>query len=266
MFAVDHVLVSDALLDAPFCCALSACGGGCCVDGDRGAPLLPEERAELERALPIVGPKLRPEAHAVIGREGVWEGNDKEGYATTTVEGKECVFVVYRKDVAVCALQEAHLAGTLAFEKPISCHLFPVRVETYGEGDTRVEVLNVERIDMCKPAIPHGRRLGLQLAEFLSRPLARRYGDAWLARFRDALRERREVLGIGPADDAPARAASGEAAPGRGAAPISADAPGARPLAPEADEPAASGAPRAVPIPGASGPVPAGNDAAPREP
>ena len=203
MFAVDHVLVSDALLDAPFCCALSACKGGCCVEGDRGAPLPPEERAELERALPIVGPRLRKEAHEVIGREGVWEGNEREGYATTTIGGRECVFVVYRKGTAVCALQEAHLAGKLAWEKPISCHLYPIRVETYGEGESRVEVLNVETIEMCAPAIPHGRRLGVQLAEFLARPLERRYGAEWVARFRHALAERRRDVGIGPADDRP---------------------------------------------------------------
>ncbi|MEL6615830.1 MAG: hypothetical protein AAFQ43_08835, partial [Bacteroidota bacterium] len=140
----------------------------------------------------------------------------------------------------------------------------PVRVETYGEGDSRVEVLNIERIDLCEPAIPHGRGLGLQLAEFLSRPLARRYGADWLERFRAALRERRALLGIGPTDEAPARQATGQASPRRGTAPISADAPGAR------RSPEASGAtretPRTVPIPGASGPVPAGNGPDAREP
>ena len=209
MFAVDHVLVSDALLDAPFCCALSACKGSCCVEGDRGAPLLPEERAELERALPIVGPRLRKEAHDVIGKEGVWEGDAREGYATTTVEGRECVFVVYRKGVAVCALQEAHLQGKLAFEKPVSCHLYPVRVEAYGEGESRVEVLNYESIEMCRPALPHGRRLGVQLAEFLERPLERRYGAEWVARFRETLAQRRRDVGVGPAAPRPAAETAG---------------------------------------------------------
>jgi len=214
MFAVDHVLVSDALLDAPFCCSLSACKGSCCVEGDRGAPLLPEERAELERALPIVGPRLRKEAHDVIGKEGVWEGNEREGYATTTVAGNECVFVVYRKGTAVCAIQEAHQQGKLDWEKPVSCHLYPVRVEAFGEGESRVEVLNYEQIEMCAPGIPHGRRLGLQLADFLSRPLARRYGDDWLVRFKAALRERREILGIGPTGDSSPEASGGDGASG----------------------------------------------------
>ena len=220
MFAVDHVLVSDALLDAPFCCALSACGGGCCVEGDRGAPLEPEERRELERALPIVGPQLRPEAHEVIGREGVWEGTDREGYATTTVDGGECVFVAYReggpggRPIAVCAIQEAHVQGKLDWEKPLSCHLYPIRVETYGEGESRVEVLNYERIGMCDPAVPHGQGLGLQLADFLARPLARRYGEDWVRRFNAALQARRRELGIGPSPESGASGAVPVAAPG----------------------------------------------------
>ena len=223
MFAVDHVLVSDALLDAPFCCALSACGGGCCVEGERGAPLDAHERAELERALPIVQHRLTDAARRTIAAEGVWEGDERRGYATTTVENEACVFVAYRKGgprggpVAVCSIQEAHAEGKLEWEKPLSCHLYPVRVETYGEGPDRVEVLNVERIGLCAPAEPHGRRLGLQLAEFLARPLTRRYGADWVARFQATLAARREALGVG----VPARVPVRQTPPEPGAAPVS---------------------------------------------
>ncbi|MFN3596959.1 MAG: DUF3109 family protein [Rubricoccaceae bacterium] len=192
MFAVDHVLVTDALLDAPFACHLGACLGGCCVHGDRGAPLEPEERAALEAALPAVEAHLRPEARAVIAREGVWEEDAAGTYATTTVRGRECVFVVYVHGVAKCALQQAYHEGRIGFEKPISCHLFPVRVERYGEGEGAVEVLNYERIELCRPAVRHGRRTGMQLAAFLERPLTRLYGEAWYARFRAALDDRRQ--------------------------------------------------------------------------
>ena len=207
MFAVDHVLVSDALLDAPFACNLGACLGACCVHGDRGAPLEANEREALEDALPVVERRLRPEARAEIARRGVWEGDEREGYSTTTVRDRECVFVVYdrvgRRDVAKCALQGAFWEGKLGFEKPLSCHLYPVRVERYGEGADAVEVLNVERIDLCVPAVPHGERTGTQLAAFLERPLARRYGAAWVARFRETLRQRRLDVGIGPQDGGP---------------------------------------------------------------
>ncbi|GAB5536372.1 MAG: DUF3109 family protein [Rubricoccaceae bacterium] len=201
MFAVDHVLVSDALLDAPFSCNLGACLGGCCVVGDSGAPLEPNERDDVELALDVVRPRLRPDALATIDQKGPWTGSEREGYAVTTVNGAECVFVVYEKGVAKCAIQQAHWRGQLEFEKPLSCHLYPIRVETYGEGEDAVEVINYESIDMCRPAIPHGRRTGTQLAGFLAHPLSRRYGSEWVERFQTALAERRDALDIQPETD-----------------------------------------------------------------
>ncbi|HYE96845.1 MAG TPA: DUF3109 family protein, partial [Rubricoccaceae bacterium] len=124
MFAVGPVLVSDAVLDAPFACALGKCRGACCVQGVRGAPLEPEERAQLEAALPVVWDRLRPAAQATILREGTWERDAEDGsFAVMTVGGNECVFAVFRGGVAKCAIQEAHREGLLAFPKPISCHL-----------------------------------------------------------------------------------------------------------------------------------------------
>ena len=218
MFAVGPVLVTDDLLDAPFCCALSACKGACCVEGERGAPLLPEERAEVEAAWALLAPKLRPEARrAVEAAGGAWEGDADAGYATVTVgavmkqrEGAgACVFVTYDKaGVAGCAIQQAHQAGRFGWPKPVSCHLFPIRVETYPDVDgAPLHVLNVERIGLCEPAIPHGRRQGIQLADFVLGPLARRFGEAWADQFRTALAERRAALGIHPGSDAAAPSA-----------------------------------------------------------
>lgn len=190
MFAVDDILISDAVLDAPFTCHLGRCQGGCCVHGDRGAPLEPDERAALERALPAVARDLRPEALDAIEQDGVWTEEEPGEYATTCVEGRECVFVVYEGKVAKCALQQAYHAGRLDFEKPISCHLFPIRIEQVGGA----EVLNYEQIDLCAPAVAHGRRQGVQLYDFLRAPLTRKYGPAWYDAFRDACVERAAVL------------------------------------------------------------------------
>ena len=199
MFAVDHVLVSDAVLDAPFACHLGACHGACCVHGDSGAPLEPEERAVLERVLPHVEGDLRPEAREAIRRAGVWEEVAPGDYATTCVDDRECVFVVYDGPVAKCAIQQAYHAGRVDFEKPISCHLFPLRVERHGEGDDAVEVLNYERSALCRPAVRHGRRTGVQLAAFLEKPLTRRYGPRWYQKFREAVAARRLALADAPA-------------------------------------------------------------------
>ena len=192
MFVVDPILVSDELVDAPFTCQLSACLGGCCVQGEAGAPLEPEERAALEAVLPVVRDRLRPEALAVIEAHGVWEETAPGHYVTTCVNGAECVFVQYEGAVAKCAIQQAYREGTVSFEKPISCHLFPIRVHTYGE----VETLNYEQIDLCDPACTFGARTGMQLVDFLKPPLVRKYGEAWYEAFRAACEARRTERGL----------------------------------------------------------------------
>lgn len=190
MFVVGNVLISDELLDAPFACNLGACQGGCCVQGDAGAPLEPDERERLEAVLPRVRKYLRPEALEVIDARGVWEEVAPDQYATTCVDGAECVFVTYEGPVAKCAIQKAFREGRVDFEKPISCHLFPVRVQRYGE----LETLNYEQIALCDPARKQGRRQHVQLADFLRAPLVRKYGEAWYEEFRQACEARRAVL------------------------------------------------------------------------
>ncbi len=204
MFAVDNILISDELLDAPFACNLAGCLGGCCVQGHSGAPVLAEEREALERALPVVAPHLRPEALRVIERDGVWESTGPDRYATTCVGGAECVFVVYDGRIAKCSLQQAFHKGKLDFEKPISCHLYPLRIEQYGD----LEVINYQSIPLCSPARRHGRRTASQLADYLRVPLERRYGSEWYQKFTVALDERRKALGI-YSEDAPGPAMAG---------------------------------------------------------
>ena len=191
MFAVGNILISDDLLEAPFACNLGACHGACCVQGDSGAPLEADERERLEEVLPAVRHRLRPEAVEVIEECGVWEEVGAGQYATTCVGQAECVFVTYRGPVASCAIHEAALEGKVDWPKPISCHLYPVRIEGLGE----YEALNYEQVGICEPGVRHGRREGAQLADFLRQPLVRRYGEAWYREFEAALAERRTVLG-----------------------------------------------------------------------
>lgn len=193
MFAVDHILVSDELLTAAFACNLGACHGGCCVQGDSGAPLEPDERAELEKVFPAIRHDLRPEALKVIEREGVWEETGPDTYATTCVDGAECVFVTYDGPVAKCSIQKAYFEGRVDWPKPVSCHLYPIRVEEYGE----IETLNYEQIDLCEPGRRFGKKQGSLLADYLKEPLIRKYGEEWYDRFRETLDERRQLLGVG---------------------------------------------------------------------
>ncbi len=190
MFVVGDTLISDELLDAPFACHLGSCLGACCVQGESGAPLEPEERAALEAIVPRVRKYLPPEARKVIEDKGVWEEVEPGEYATTCVDDAECVFVTYDGPVAKCAIHKAYQAGRVDFPKPLSCHLFPVRLEPMGD----YQVLNYEQVSMCDPARRHGRRHLVQLVDVLREALTRKFGAAWYAAFRQACEERIQVL------------------------------------------------------------------------
>ena len=156
MFAVDHVLISDAVLDAPFACHFGQCLGACCVHGDHGAPLEPDERAKLEAALPIVKHKLRPEALRAIAREGVWTEEERGKYGTTTVGGRECVFVTYDKDVAKCSLQQAftQVGWTSKSRFPVTSTQFALRLT--------VPATKPSRYSTTKRSISADRRFGTE--------------------------------------------------------------------------------------------------------
>ncbi len=199
MFAVDHVLVSDDLLEAPFACDLGACRGACCVHGEAGAPITEAERADLEAVYPVVEALLTPEARRVVAREGVWEETAPGHYNTTCVPaGKHgsgaCVFTTFARGaggpIALCSIEKAQRAGRTEIAKPLSCALYPIRVQTYGDLD----VLNYDRIELCDPGRACGAQAGVELADFLEAPLTRRYGSLWVGRFKTALAERRAAL------------------------------------------------------------------------
>jgi len=191
MFVVDDVLISDDVVQAAFSCNLTACRGACCVQGASGAPLETSELAKVDSVLDAVRDRLRPEALDVIDQEGVWEEIAPGHYATTCVGDAECVFVRYDGPVAKCAIQEAYHEGKVDFEKPISCHLYPIRVQRLGE----FEALNYEQIDICAPGRVNGKDMCIGLAEMLQGPLTRKYGQDWYAQFLLMVKERRSVIG-----------------------------------------------------------------------
>lgn len=190
MFVVGSVWVEDAVAQARFCCALGACLGACCVQGEAGAPLTPDECATLERVVPAVRSLLQPEALDVIDAVGAWEEGAPGAYQTPCVGGGACVYVSYEGSIALCGLQKAHQDGQIAFPKPISCHLYPLRVGRTRAGQ---ELLRYERIRCCAPARSTGVRQGTWLSDFLEDPLTRRYGAAWYAQFQDACRRHRSA-------------------------------------------------------------------------
>ncbi len=177
MIEIDNTIVSLDVFEKKFCCDLGKCKGICCVEGESGAPLLKEEIAELEKALPAVWDDLSLKARALINRQGVsYKDIDGED-VTSIVDGQDCVFTCYdEKGTCYCAIEKAWRAGKISFMKPLSCHLYPIRLQPLSGGRYG---LNYHRWPVCKDAWVCGEKLGLPVYRFLKEPLIRAFGQEW---------------------------------------------------------------------------------------
>jgi len=177
MIVIDNVLVSDELLEEQFVCDLVKCKGGCCVDGDAGAPLEADEKEMLDAVLPVVKAYLNAESIAEIEKQGNYVWNEEFGWVTPAINGGICVYAVTdEKGIVKCGIEQAYRDGNIPWKKPISCHLFPVRIKKSETGDQ--EYVNYEpREDLCKPACKLGKKLKVPVYEFLKEPLIRKYGE-----------------------------------------------------------------------------------------
>lgn len=175
LLSVGKVLVRKEILETPFLCDLKKCKGGCCtIESDYGAPLTEEEIAEIEKILDIVKEYL-PENHLKrIEENGFYDKIDGE-LMTSSYLNQACVFVYYEGDVAKCAIEKAYFDGKSGFRKPVSCHLFPIRVSNFG-GD----ILRYERFKECEPALANGVEHNTKIVDCCSDALSRLYGNDWL--------------------------------------------------------------------------------------
>ena len=174
---VGEVILTSEILTEYFCCDLEACKGICCVEGDSGAPLTLDEVGEMENVLDEVWPDLSAQAQSVIDRQGVAYTDAEGDLVTSIVQGRDCVFTCYGTDgCCYCASDKAFREGRTAWDKPISCALYPIREKHVRDGSVG---LQYHRWDICRPAVEKGRRLNLKLYQFLKAPLVRRFGQAW---------------------------------------------------------------------------------------
>ena len=176
MLLIDDKVVSLDIVEQFFCCDLDRCLGQCCIEGDAGAPLLPEEVTQLRKALPVVADDLTPSARRVIEEQGVCY-RDKDGdLVTSLADGEACVFSIFAPGgKCLCALEKAHREGRLDFCKPISCALYPIRVTKYPS----FTALNYHRWKICKSAEVCGREKHLRVYQVLREPLVRAFGKEW---------------------------------------------------------------------------------------
>ena len=184
MLKVGDIILSDDIATTKFACDITRCKGACCVVGDAGAPVSKDEIPVLHKAYRTLKNELREEAVEVAEREGVVIGSEKVGYELACVGEAECIFVQYdENEVAYCAIQKAYYEGRFNWEKPISCHLFPVRLKKIS-GFTYANYEYVPSI--CSVACEKGDKEGIYLSEFLEPPLVRRFGQEWYEEFKAA--------------------------------------------------------------------------------
>jgi hypothetical protein len=176
MIKVGEVLVSDDIRDKEFVCNLTKCKGACCVEGDFGAPLEESELAILEEIYPKVKPYLSPEGIKSIEKQGKHVVDDEGELCTPVIDGRECVYAIYDKaGILKCGIEEAYNDGKIAWKKPISCHLYPIRITKKKD----FEAVNYNKWYICSPACALGKELQVPIYKFLKDPLIRKYGEQW---------------------------------------------------------------------------------------
>ncbi len=187
MFQLDKTIVSEEVLEKEFVCNLNACKGACCVNGDAGAPLEKEELETLQEILPILKSYLRKEGLQAIEEQGTYTTNEFGEHETTLIDGADCAYVIYDdKNVALCGIEEAYNQGEISFKKPVSCHLYPIRIKQYSE----FAAVNYDKWEICDDACSLGKELQVPVYKFVKQALVRKFGEDWYAELEKVAEER----------------------------------------------------------------------------
>lgn len=187
MFRVENTILSDDISTARFSCDLLKCKGACCVIGDAGAPVTEEEVPALETAYELLKDELHPKVQQIVEEQGLIQKSEDGMELSCRDNNKECIFVSYgNNNVAYCAIQKAYKDGRLKWEKPLSCHLYPIRLQKVGH----ITYANFEYVPkLCRAACEKGEEKGIYLSDFLEKPLTRRFGKKWYQKFQDTCKE-----------------------------------------------------------------------------
>jgi hypothetical protein len=175
MIEIGKALVSFDVLQKKFCCDLRACQGACCVLGDAGAPLTIEEAGDLEDYLDEMRPYIRTEGIMAIIELGAFVYDTDGEIVTPLINNKECAYTVFEDGIAFCAVEKAFHAGVIPFNKPVSCHLYPIRIKSFDEFDA----VNYDIWAICNPARVEGEKSGVPVYQFVKEALIRKYGPEW---------------------------------------------------------------------------------------
>lgn len=176
MFLIKNTLVSLDVIEKEFCCDLETCRGCCCIEGDAGAPLTKEEEEKINEILPVLLPEMTKEAKEVVEAQGIAYNDPSDERVTSIVNDKDCIFArTDHQGWCYCLIEKAYNAGKIDFKKPISCHLYPVRLTKIGD----LTGLEYHRWDICHCARQLGKKQHVKLYQFLREPLIRCFGQSW---------------------------------------------------------------------------------------
>lgn len=177
MFQIGDTLISEEVLSEEFVCNLSACKGACCVEGDAGAPLNEDELTILDDIYEDIKPFLRPEGIQTIEEQGKYvKDTDGEWVTPLVKEGAACAYVIFdERGITKCGIEKAYEAGATDFKKPISCHLYPIRLKEYK----KFTAVNYDVWSICSDACALGKELKVNVAHFLKDALIRKFGQEW---------------------------------------------------------------------------------------
>lgn len=176
MIQIGETLVSDDLLSRAFVCDLQQCKGACCVEGEAGAPLEKEELALLDSDFEKIKPYLTPKGIKEIEKQGRYVKGFDGDWETPIISGRECVYTVFdAQGKAACGIEKAHMDGKIDWKKPLSCHLYPVRVQQYSA----FAAVNYHQWSICSPACSLGQELKVPVYQFLKEALIRKFGEEW---------------------------------------------------------------------------------------
>lgn len=176
MIEVGKTLVHEDIASKHFICNLNQCKGACCIEGDSGAPLQQNELGILDEIYPQVKPYMTEKGIEAVESNGTYVKDFEGDYTTPCVDqNKECAYVTWENGITKCAIEKAYEDGKIGWKKPISCHLYPIRVTPYPE----FEVLHYDRWHICHSACSLGAELKVPVYQFLKEPLIRKYGQEW---------------------------------------------------------------------------------------
>ena len=192
MIQIDDKLISEDLFSEEFVCNLAKCKGICCVDGDAGAPLDEDETKILDEIYPKIKSYLRPEGIQAIEEQGTYTLDFEGDLVTPLVNNAECAYVIFdEKGYTKCAIEKAYEDGVIDWQKPISCHLYPIRITEYSN----FSAINYHEWDICSDACTLGKELGVKVYQFLKKPLIRKYGEEFYQTLSEAAEEWEKEFG-----------------------------------------------------------------------